>query len=177
MARCGSAKVGDHTYLGMPTDGGLTLIGVCPSIERRGEVRVDREAVYEAGLRAWPELHAGVDGARRAGPVRTMANMRGFFRSSAGPGWVLVGDASHFKDPTPGQGIADALRQSEKPAAAITRALGGGHCRRTRSCASGGAGATRTRGTCTGSPTIWVRLAQPRRCAARPSGGSPRTRS
>jgi menaquinone-9 beta-reductase len=118
-------KVGDHTYLGMPTDGGLTLIGVCPSIERREEVRADREAVYEAGLRAWPELHAGVAGARREGPVRTMANMRGFFRPSAGPGWALVGDAGHFKDPTPGQGIADALRQSEKLAAAIKRALGG----------------------------------------------------
>lgn len=55
-----------------------------------------------------------------------MANMRGFFRPSAGPGWALVGDAGHFKDPTPGQGIADALRQSEQLAAAIKRALGGG---------------------------------------------------
>jgi 2-polyprenyl-6-methoxyphenol hydroxylase-like FAD-dependent oxidoreductase len=105
----------------------LTLIGVCPSIDRRDEVRADREAVYEAGLRAWPELHARVDGARRDGPVRTMANMHGFFRASAGPGWALVGDAGHFKDPTPGQGIADALRQSEKLAAAISRALDGGH--------------------------------------------------
>ncbi len=116
-------KVGDHTYLGMPTDGGLTLIGVCPSIERRDEVRADREAVYEAGLRAWPELHAGVNGARREGPVHTMANTGGFFRPSAGPGWALVGDAGHFKDPTPGQGIGDALRQSEKLAAAIARAI------------------------------------------------------
>jgi menaquinone-9 beta-reductase len=122
-------KLGDHTYLGMPTDNGLTLVGACPSIDRRDEVRADREAVYEAGVRAWPELHAGVVGARREGPVHTMANMHGFFRPSAGPGWVLVGDAGHFKDPTPGQGIADALRQSEKLAAAITRALGGGHGR------------------------------------------------
>jgi 2-polyprenyl-6-methoxyphenol hydroxylase-like FAD-dependent oxidoreductase len=120
-------KLGDHTYLALPTDGGLTLIGVCPSIERRNEVRADREAVYDSGLRAWPQLHAGVDGAQRDGPVRTMANMRGFFRPSAGPGWALVGDAGHFKDPTPGQGIADALRQSEKLATAITRALDGGH--------------------------------------------------
>jgi 2-polyprenyl-6-methoxyphenol hydroxylase-like FAD-dependent oxidoreductase len=120
-------KLGDHTYLAMPTDGGLTLIAVCPSIERRDEVRADREAVYDAGLRAWHELHARVDGAGRDGPVRTMANMRGFFRPSAGPGWALVGDAGHFKDPTPGQGIADALRQSEKLATAITRALDGGH--------------------------------------------------
>lgn len=116
-------KVDDHTYLGMPTDGGLTLIGVCPSIERRDEIRADREAVFEAGLRAWPELHAGVNGARREGPVHTMANTGGFFRASAGPGWALVGDAGHFKDPTPGQGIGDALRQSEKLAAAIIRAL------------------------------------------------------
>lgn len=120
-------KIGDHTYLGLPTDGGLTLVGVCPSIDRRDQVRADREAVFEAGLRAWPELHAGVAGARREGSLRTMANLQGFFRPSAGPGWALVGDAGHFKDPTPGQGIADALRQAEKLAAAIPRALGGGH--------------------------------------------------
>lgn len=120
-------KVGDRTYLGMPTDHGLTLVATCPSIDRRDEVRRNRDAVYEAGVRGWPELHAGVVGARREGPVRTMANMHGFFRPSAGPGWVLVGDAGHFKDPTPGQGIADALRQSEKLAVAIMRALGGGH--------------------------------------------------
>jgi menaquinone-9 beta-reductase len=120
-------KVDDHTFLGLPTDGGLTLVGVCPSIGRRDEARADREAVYENGLRAWPELHAGVDGARREGPLRTMANLHGFFRPAAGPGWALVGDAGHFKDPTPGQGIADALRQSERLAAAIVRGLGGGH--------------------------------------------------
>jgi menaquinone-9 beta-reductase len=119
-------KIGDHAYLVTPTDNGLCLVAACPSIDRRNEVRADREAVYEAGVRGWPELHAGVTGARREGPIHTMANMRGFFRTSAGPGWVLVGDAGHFKDPTPGQGIADALRQSEKLAAAIERALGGG---------------------------------------------------
>jgi menaquinone-9 beta-reductase len=120
-------KIGDHAYLVTPTDNGLCLVAACPSIDRRDEVRADREAVYEAGVRGWPELHAAVAGARREGPIHTMANMRGFFRTSAGPGWALVGDAGHFKDPTPGQGIADALRQSEKLAVAIERALGGGH--------------------------------------------------
>jgi 2-polyprenyl-6-methoxyphenol hydroxylase-like FAD-dependent oxidoreductase len=117
-------KIGDHTYLAMPTDGGLTVVAVCPSIDRRDEVRADREAAYEAGLRGWPELHAGMEGAERVGPVRTMANLTGFFRPSAGPGWALVGDAGHFKDPTAGQGISDALRQSERLAAMIARALG-----------------------------------------------------
>jgi 2-polyprenyl-6-methoxyphenol hydroxylase-like FAD-dependent oxidoreductase len=118
-------KLEDHAYLVTPTDNGLCLVAACPSIDRRDEVRADREAVYGAGVRAWPELHAGVEGARREGPVYTMANMNGFFRRSAGPGWVLVGDAGHFKDPTPGQGIADALRQAEKLADAIERGLGG----------------------------------------------------
>ena len=120
-------KIDDHAYLATPTDNGLSLVAACPSIDRRDEVRADREAVYGAGVRGWPELHAGVEGARREGPVHTMANMHGFFRTSAGPGWALVGDAGHFKDPSPGQGIADALRQAEKLAAAIERGLGGGN--------------------------------------------------
>ena len=37
-------------------------------------------------------------------PIYTMANMRGFFRTSAGPGWALVGDAGHFKDRRPDRG-------------------------------------------------------------------------
>jgi 2-polyprenyl-6-methoxyphenol hydroxylase-like FAD-dependent oxidoreductase len=119
-------KLDDHAYLAMPTDGGLCLVAACPSIDRREEVRADRQAVYEAGVRGWPELHAGVADAAQAGPVQTMANMHGYFRESAGPGWVLVGDAGHFKDPTPGQGIADALRQAERLAEAIVGGLGGG---------------------------------------------------
>jgi 2-polyprenyl-6-methoxyphenol hydroxylase-like FAD-dependent oxidoreductase len=122
-------KIDDYAYLAMPCDNGLSLVAACPSIDRREEVRADREGVYEEGVRAWPELHAGVAGARREGKIYTMANMNGFFRPSAGPGWALVGDAGHFKDPTPGQGIADALRQAEKLAAAIERAVDGGSSR------------------------------------------------
>ena len=39
--------------------------------------------------------------------------MRGYYRSAAGPGWALVGDAGHFKHPTTAQGIGDALAQAE----------------------------------------------------------------
>ena len=118
-------KRGDHAYLVMPTDHHLTLVAACPSIDRRAEARADREAVFEAGLRGWPRLYEGVTGTRREGRVYTMANMHGFFRASAGPGWALVGDAGHFKDPTPGQGIGDALRQAERLAAAIRAGLDG----------------------------------------------------
>jgi 2-polyprenyl-6-methoxyphenol hydroxylase-like FAD-dependent oxidoreductase len=53
-----------------------------------------------------------------------LTNWHGYFREAAGPGWVLVGDAGHFKDPTPGQGIGDALRQADRLAPAIEDALG-----------------------------------------------------
>ena len=49
--------------------------------------------------------------------------MRGYYRSAAGPGWALVGDAGHFKHPTTGQGIGDALAQAEYVAEDM---LGGG---------------------------------------------------
>src|SRR3954468_13049578 len=61
-------KIGDHAYLATPTDNGLSLVAACPSIDRRDEVRADRETVYETGLQGWPELHAGVARARREGP-------------------------------------------------------------------------------------------------------------
>jgi hypothetical protein len=88
--------------------------------------RPNRDRVYQAGVRGWPELQAGIAGARRAGPVYTMANMHGFFRQSAGPGWALAGDAGHSKTPHPDR-ESPALRQSEAVAAAIERALDGGH--------------------------------------------------
>ena len=46
-----------------------------------------------------------------------------FFRESAGPGWALAGDAGHFKDPAPGQGISDAFRQVEALAPVILGAI------------------------------------------------------
>ena len=116
--------IGDHGFLAFPTDAGLFMAAVVPSIDRRDEVLADREAVHAAELAHWPELEATLAGARRVGPIRLMSR-DGFFRESAGPGWVLVGDAGHFKDPSPGQGISDALRQAVELAPAIERALGG----------------------------------------------------
>ncbi|GAC1397218.1 MAG: hypothetical protein NVS4B6_19550 [Mycobacterium sp.] len=49
-----------------------------------------------------------------------MTDWHGYFRRGAGPGWVLVGDAGHFKDFSPAQGIADALRQAHRLADSIT---------------------------------------------------------
>lgn len=117
-------QVGDPGFLASHTDDNLFMLAAVPSADRRAEIRADREGVYGAAVSEWPELEACVAGAERVGPIRTMAGMSGFLRESAGPGWVLVGDAGHFKDPSPGQGISDALRQVVELAPAIERALG-----------------------------------------------------
>ncbi len=119
-------SIADHGFLASSTDAGLFMAAVAPSIDRRAELRGDRTGAHAAGLRHWPELAEITASGRRAAPVQMMSRWHGFFRRSAGPGWVLVGDAGHFKDPTPGQGISDALRQAVELAKAIEHALGGG---------------------------------------------------
>jgi 2-polyprenyl-6-methoxyphenol hydroxylase-like FAD-dependent oxidoreductase len=115
---------GDRAYLASATDGGHYLAAVVEPVERHAQARSERDRVYDDGIAAWPELRERVAGATRVGPVRVMSRWTGFFRQATGPGWALVGDAGHFKDPTPGQGIADALRQAEAMASAVTRGWG-----------------------------------------------------
>src|SRR5947209_8369832 len=106
-------------------DNGLYITAVVPSLCRKDEFMADLDGAYTSAVRTWPELEAVMGAARRVGPIRVMSRWHGYFRRSAGPGWVLVGDAGHFKDPTPGQGIADALRQVARLAPTIQQALGG----------------------------------------------------
>jgi 2-polyprenyl-6-methoxyphenol hydroxylase-like FAD-dependent oxidoreductase len=48
-----------------------------------------------------------------------------FFRKPYGPGWALVGDAGHFKDPILAHGISDAFHDAELLAEAIDSGLAG----------------------------------------------------
>jgi menaquinone-9 beta-reductase len=116
-------SLGDLAYVASPTDAGLYLAAVCPPMAARDTFLADREGGYAAGLAAWPELADLLAGATRVGPIRVMASWHGYFREAAGPGWALVGDAGHFKDPSPAQGIADAFRQGERLADAIVAGL------------------------------------------------------
>jgi 2-polyprenyl-6-methoxyphenol hydroxylase-like FAD-dependent oxidoreductase len=54
-----------------------------------------------------------------AEPLRGTAALPTFFRTSSGPGWALVGDAGHHKDPVIARGIADAFRDADLVAAAV----------------------------------------------------------
>ncbi len=115
----------DQLVIGCPADSGLFLVAAIPPLERLPSFRSDPDGFFDAQLAACEPVAATVVGGRRVGKLQTMLRWTGYFRESAGPGWALVGDAGHFKDPTPGQGISDALRQAERLASAVVAGLGG----------------------------------------------------
>lgn len=118
-------SLGGLTFVASPTDAGLYLAAVCPPLTTRGPFLADREAGFTAGIATWPELAGRLAEGNRVGPIRVMTSWHGYFREAAGPGWALLGDAGNFKDPSPAQGIADALRQAEHLADSIEAGLGG----------------------------------------------------
>jgi len=125
--REGHARIGRRgarAFLAGPTDADLYMAAVGIDMAKQAEFHRDRDANFTAGLRAWPELADVLADGRRVGPIRVLTNWHGYFREAAGPGWVLVGDAGHFKDPSPGQGIGDALRQANRLAAFVEDGLG-----------------------------------------------------
>lgn len=116
-------RMNDMGYLAGPTDGDLYMAAIAPDINRANDFRASRNVFFVNAIGQWPELADLMAGAKRVGPLRVFSKWHGYFRESAGPGWVLVGDAGHFKDFTPGQGISDALRQARRLANDIERGL------------------------------------------------------
>ena len=103
----------------LPADSGLYQVIALPEFSELPRWRQNLEESYlEYVRRCDPVAHA-ISGARRVGKLFGMLRWEGFFREATGPGWVLAGDAGHFKDPAPGQGIQDAFRQVENLAPAI----------------------------------------------------------
>jgi 2-polyprenyl-6-methoxyphenol hydroxylase-like FAD-dependent oxidoreductase len=93
-----------------PCDDGLVLVLLQPPLARAGEFRGDLAGPYARSVGAFPGLRERLEGCRQATKVRAATGLCSYFRRSAGPGWVLAGDAGHFKDPVTAQGIRDALR-------------------------------------------------------------------
>jgi 2-polyprenyl-6-methoxyphenol hydroxylase-like FAD-dependent oxidoreductase len=112
-----------NLVIAIPADSGLYQVIAIPELSELPRFRQGLEESYlEYVRRCDPVAHA-LSGARRVGKLFGMLRFEGFFREATGPGWVLVGDAGHFKDPAPGQGIQDAFRQVEFLAAAILGAI------------------------------------------------------
>jgi 2-polyprenyl-6-methoxyphenol hydroxylase-like FAD-dependent oxidoreductase len=94
--------------LHFPLPGGKTTI-VTHHRSDRARIDGDAEAYYEGLLRAQPAERRRLEGAHRVTPVVGVKRIANRYLDAGGPGWVLVGDAVHHKDPVDGQGIYDAL--------------------------------------------------------------------
>jgi flavin-dependent dehydrogenase len=111
----------------IPTNDEQTCVWVGMPAGRltRGMLRDVEGTFHRLLAEAAPEAVPLVAEACRHGRLFPFPGVRGFQRQPWGPGWALVGDASHFKDPLSTHGITDALRDAEFLAQAICASLAG----------------------------------------------------
>lgn len=110
---------GEDFRVGFPANRDQLLLAYSfPNTRDVAAFKADPEASLTAALRAHPAFARLIDGSP-LGKTIGLVRLRFFFRRAAGPGWALVGDAGLFKDPSPGLGISDALRDAKALAAAI----------------------------------------------------------
>ena len=108
-----------------PTNRGeVVVIAFWPNAEF-ARVRADREGAFMDALALAPSLAERVRAGERSDRFRGTARLPNYFRTAAGPGWALVGDAGHHKDPILAYGITDAFRDAELLAAAAGDGLAG----------------------------------------------------
>jgi 2-polyprenyl-6-methoxyphenol hydroxylase-like FAD-dependent oxidoreductase len=106
-------------------DSGLYLIGTSPGTDQREAFKRDPSGWVRGHALACEPTAMAIRDARQATKIYGIKQFSSYFRQACGPGWVLAGDAGHFKDPSLGRGIGDAFRQADALAPAIVAGLGG----------------------------------------------------
>jgi len=116
---------GDRHIFAGPADSGLYIVGVSPQEHEKERFRADRHASLMEHVRSCAPVAEVLSEAKVAEKIYGILHFEGYFREAAGPGWVLLGDSGHFKDPAAGRGIGDAFHQAERLTGAIVKGLRG----------------------------------------------------
>jgi len=103
-------------------EGRVLAVWMCPAEDISG-FRKDPEAAWQRKLDGDPAMARRLNGASNMGKIRSTADLSSYYRRSSGPGWALAGDAGHFKDPTTGNGMRDALKHGRLLGEAAARTL------------------------------------------------------
>jgi 2-polyprenyl-6-methoxyphenol hydroxylase-like FAD-dependent oxidoreductase len=115
------ANTDGHIRVIFQTDDDQLLIGSLPPTERASSWRSDPDAALIGDLASDSTTGPLIAGSAPDGRVRGTVKERYFFRSAAGNGWTLVGDAGHHKEFVIGDGITEALLQASSLAPAIEK--------------------------------------------------------
>jgi 2-polyprenyl-6-methoxyphenol hydroxylase-like FAD-dependent oxidoreductase len=108
-----------------PTNDDLVLVFAAYPIEEFRSNRGRFEEKFFQLLKQVPDLLERVSSGKREERFSGTTDLRGFFRKSHGPGWVLAGDAGYHKHPITAQGITDAFRDADNLAIALDAGLSG----------------------------------------------------
>ena len=115
------ANTDGHIRVIFQTDDDQLLIGSLPPTERASSWRSDPDAALIGDLASDSTTGPLIAGSAPDGRVRGTVKERYLFRSAAGNGWTLVGDAGHHKEFVIGDGITEALLQASSLAPAIEK--------------------------------------------------------
>jgi len=116
---------GRNAIFMFPTNDELAAVFIAWEISEFDRVRGNIAASFMNVLGRVPHLEQRVRSGRREERFYGTADLPNFFRKPYGPGWALVGDAGHHKDPYLALGICDAFRDAELLASAIDKGLSG----------------------------------------------------
>lgn len=114
---------GESFAFAFPNPGGRMICLFMGAADEVGEARADPDGYWSRKLAEHPGCAARIAGATNPTKLRSTADVVAFWRASSGPGWVLAGDAAHFKDPVTGQGMGDALRMGRTLGEAVAPLL------------------------------------------------------
>jgi 2-polyprenyl-6-methoxyphenol hydroxylase-like FAD-dependent oxidoreductase len=113
--------------LAFPTHDGNHLVLVGWPRERFEEVKRDLDGNFLAEVEVLaPEIRGYLTEQNRTARIVGSGDMANRIRTSAGPGWVLAGDAAVAKDAVTAQGIGDAFAQAQSLADLLPEALAAG---------------------------------------------------
>lgn len=115
-----------ETIASMAMRDGLRMVAFGAFNEDFATFRQNHRENFLTRIRAHPFIAGMLAGAELVSPVYGIAGIRGYYRTPSGPGWALVGDAAHLKDPIVARGINDALLSAEGLALALKDGISDG---------------------------------------------------
>jgi len=115
-------ETGSLVWTPCEDDISIVILGLDPELTRGDAGRRQRRFIEGVGQHHLRSLQVALERGEQLAPIRLAPEtmLRGFFRQATGPGWALIGDAGHFKNPSTAQGISDAIEQSLHVAEELT---------------------------------------------------------